>query len=309
VIIYFGNATNMILLIKDVYTTDLSSGASGSTNNISIGYNTAGTTQVASVTINGVINFLLAQEGANRTLKYLKDGVLRNFGNVSENTLVTLMSGFGLKENATDPAFLDRILSVNYELGSSTLYQKLPTGEENVFAAGSTTVDIETLGNSAAIAALPKAISAINQYLADPIAGRRFELNVSPTGAVTINIYYTTAAGMPILDSTGQQARASLVVTALETPEPSSIYPDATYTFEVTAPLPTYDVDGFVVSGGVTTTTTFKLSNFAFTVSGILSMCLYASDGGEITVNGNPIEQSKYFILASYLEPTPLPLG
>lgn len=305
-IIYFGNTTNMILLVKDVYTTDLSSGASGSTNNINISYNTSGTSQIASVVINGVINFLISQEGTIRTLKYLKDGILRNFGNLSANALVTLMSGFGLKENSTDPAFLDRILSVNYELGTSTLYQKLPDGTENVFAAGSTTVDIKQLGDAASIAALPKAISAINQYLADPIAGRRFDLSISPTGAVTINIYYTTAAGVPILDSTGQQAKASLVVTAI-TPEASTIYSGVFYTFQVNAGLPTYDVDGFVVPGGVTTTTTFKLSDFAFTISGILSMCLYASDGGEITVNGNPIEQSKYFTLATYVEPTPLP--
>ena len=296
----------MILLVKDVYTVDLSSGASGSTNNINISYNISGTSQIASVVINGVINFLIAQEGTNRTLKYLKDGILRNFGNLSTNALVTLMSGFGLQENSTDPAFLDRILSVNYELGTSTLYQKLPDGTENVFAAGSTTVDIKQLGDAATIAALPKAISAINQYLADPIAGRRFDLSISPTGAVTINIYYTTAAGIPILDSTGQQAKASLVVTAI-TPEASTIYSGIFYTFEVTAGLPTYDVNGFVVPGGVTTTTTFKLSDFAFTISGILSMCLYASDGGDITVNGQPIEQAKYFTLASYIEPNPLP--
>ena len=307
-IISFGNTTNMILLIKDVYTTDLSSGASGSTNNINISYNTIGTSpQTASVVINGVVNFLIAQEGTDRTLKYLKDGTLRNFGNLSENALVTLMSGFGLKENSTDPAFLDRILSVNYELGASTLYQKLPSGEENVFAAGSTTVDIETLGDSAAIAALPKAISAINQYLADPIAGRRFDLEISPTGAVSINIYYTTASGTPILDSAGQQAKASLVVTAI-TPEASATYSGVFYTFEINAGLPTYDSDGFVVPGGVTTTTTFKLSDFAFTISGIMSMCLYSSDGGEVTVNGNPIEQAKYFTLATYIEPTPLPV-
>lgn len=306
-IISFGNTTNMILLIKDVYTTDLSSGASGSTNNINISYNTVGTSpQTASVVINGVVNFLVAQEGTERTLKYLKDGTLRNFGNLSENALVTLMSGFGLKENSTDPAFLDRILSVNYELGASTLYQKLPDGTENVFAAGSTTVDIEQLGDAAAIAALPKAISAINQYLADPIAGRRFDLEISPTGAVSINIYYTTAAGVPILDSTGQQAKASLVVTAI-TPEASTAYSGVFYTFEINAGLPTYDADGFVVPGGVTTTTTFKLSDFAFTISGILSMCLYSSDGGEVTVNGQSIEQSKYFTLATYVEPTPLP--
>lgn len=290
--------------IKDVYTTDLSTGVEQGTADFSLTYETADVEigQVCTLTINGVKNFEIypnpdGQVGTTpmRKIRWIYNGVMSEFGTVTDNTNVTLFSGYGLTENKNNEDFQNRTLNTFFKPGEEPLYVMLSDGTEKEYSdVAAIITHRQLLDPNYNIAGI---FQKDQEDLQDPLLAREFKAVINSDGTADIIYGYVDTEGNPVMDADNEPVEVILNLKALPTPIPSVAYPDVSYTKSLTITYPEMDEAGFPVPGGTTVIIEANVTEvYNLLIAGNLSICLYSTDNNPVEINGEPISQEPYIV-------------